>query len=516
MSLPGVFLFSHYVESFWSTSPPLLDWSCVPTLVLAVIAVVVAVTALLTRTSDAKHSCRLPGPQPLPFLGTRWLFWSRYKMNKLHEAYADMFKRYGPVFMETTPGGVAVVSIAERTALEAVLRSPAKKPYRPPTEIVQMYRRSRPDRYASTGLVNEQGEKWYHLRRNLTTDLTSPHTMQNFLPQLNTISDDFLELLNTSRQSDGTVYAFEQLTNRMGLESVCGLMLGSRLGFLERWMSGRAMALAAAVKNHFRAQRDSYYGAPLWKFAPTALYKTFVKSEETIHAIVSELMEEAKSKTTGMAQDEAIQEIFLKILENPALDMRDKKAAIIDFITAGIETLANSLVFLLYLLSGRPDWQRQINSELPPYTMLCSEDLAGAPSVRAAINEAFRLLPTAPFLARLLDSPMTIGGHKIPPGTFVLAHTAAACRREENFWRAEEYLPERWIKVQEPHAYSLVAPFGRGRRMCPGKRFVELELHLLLAKIMQKWRVEFDGELDVQFDFLLSAKSPVTLRLVEW
>lgn len=65
--------------------------------------------------------------------------------------------------------------------------------------------------------------------------------------------------------------------------AVCGLMLGTRLGFLERWMSGRAATLATAVKAHFRAQRDSYYGAPLWKFAPTTLYRTFVRSEETIH-----------------------------------------------------------------------------------------------------------------------------------------------------------------------------------------------------------------------------------------
>ena len=35
-------------------------------------------------------------------------------------------------------------------------------------------------------------------------------------------------------------------------------------------------------------------------------------------------------------------------------------------------------------------------------------------------------------------------------------------------------------------------------------------------QIMQKWRVEFDGELDIQFDFLLAPKSPVSLRLVEW
>lgn len=73
----------------------------------------------------------------------------------MRDLHTDMFRRYGPVFVETTPGGAYVVSIAEREALEAVLRAPAKRPYRPPTEIVQVYRRSRPDRYASTGLVNE-------------------------------------------------------------------------------------------------------------------------------------------------------------------------------------------------------------------------------------------------------------------------------------------------------------------------------------------------------------------------
>lgn len=82
--------------------------------------------------------------------------------------------------------------------------------------------------------------------------------------------------------------------------------------------------------------------------------------------------------------------------------------------------LANSLVFLLYLLSVRPDWQRTIRSELPSCSTLTVEDLAAAPSVRAAISEAFRLLPTAPFLARLLETPMVIAGHKLPAGVSFL------------------------------------------------------------------------------------------------
>lgn len=57
-------------------------------------------------------------------------------------------------------------------------------------------------------------------------------------------------------------------------------------------------------------------------------------------------MDEAKSKKQGSANDDGMREIFLRILENPALDMRDKKAAVIDFITAGIET-----VYLMVMLN---------------------------------------------------------------------------------------------------------------------------------------------------------------------
>lgn len=58
-----------------------------PTLVLAIVALVIAVAALVTRSVEGKRPTRLPGPPALPLLGSRWLFWSRYKMNKLHEAY---------------------------------------------------------------------------------------------------------------------------------------------------------------------------------------------------------------------------------------------------------------------------------------------------------------------------------------------------------------------------------------------------------------------------------------------
>lgn len=75
------------------------------------------------------------------------------------------------------------------------------------------------------------------------------------------------------------------MANLMGLEAVCSLILGRRLGFLTRSTERpeRAQILASAVKELFIAQRDSYFGLSLWKYIPTQTYRRFSKAEHTIY-----------------------------------------------------------------------------------------------------------------------------------------------------------------------------------------------------------------------------------------
>nr|CAD7393617.1 unnamed protein product [Timema cristinae] len=61
----------------------------------------------------------------------------------------------------------------------------------------------------------------------------------------------------------------------------------------------------------------------------------------------------------------------------------------------------------------------------------------------------------------------------------------------------------------------LVIPYGCGRRMCPGKRFVDQELHLILAKIVQEFEVKFDGEMGLQFEFFLAPGGPVNFTFID-
>jgi cytochrome P450 len=59
---------------------------------------------------------------------------------------------------------------------------------------------------------------------------------------------------------------------------------------------------------------------------------------------------------------------------------------------------------------------------------------------------------------------------------------------------ADKFKPERWIKGQQEgerlHRFASL-PYGHGARMCLGRRFADLEMQILLAKMIRKYTVEF-------------------------
>lgn len=82
----------------------------------------------------------------------------QYNFSKLHEYYHELYNKFGPIVKEETLFNIPVISVFSKNDIEKVLKTGEKYPVRPPTEAVAHFRRSRPDRYASAGLVNEQGK----------------------------------------------------------------------------------------------------------------------------------------------------------------------------------------------------------------------------------------------------------------------------------------------------------------------------------------------------------------------
>lgn len=207
----------------------------------------------------------IPGPIRLPIIGTKWNCWFM-NMNKLHEYYARLNIKYGDVVLEQQ-NSVNIVSLFNKEDIEKVLKYPSKYPFRPPTEIVTYYRQSRPDRYSSVGVVNAQGPEWAHLRIKLT-----PKTLENrkilseFCPDLNQICDDFVIEMKAKRNANNIVIGVENILKSMSVESACCLILGKRLGLLQKKTGNEDfLLLKEASKNVFKSIRDSYYGKFLYR-----------------------------------------------------------------------------------------------------------------------------------------------------------------------------------------------------------------------------------------------------------
>ncbi|XP_011504175.1 PREDICTED: ecdysone 20-monooxygenase isoform X2 [Ceratosolen solmsi marchali] len=428
-----------------------------------------------------------------------------------------MKMRFGPLCKQESYWNWPIVSVFTRCDIEAILRRASKYPLRPPQEVISHYRQTRTDRYVTLGLVNEQGVTWQKLRTSLTPELMGAKTILGFFPALNGVTDDFIDLIR-SRRTGCSVIGFEELAYRMGLESTCMLMLGRHLGFLKPdSVSTLTSRLAEAVRTHFLASRDAFYGFPMWKLYATSAYKNLTDSEETIYNIISDLIDTTLKEQQESAKDESIEAVFLSILREKALDIRDKRAAIVDFIAAGIHTVGNTLVFLLHTAGKNKKIQDRLREEAdslaPPHCDINTEDLKNAKYIRAFITEVFRLLPTAPCIARILEESVEVSGYHLKAGTVVLLHTWISGLDEANFKDADKCIPERWLNAEnyEPHSPFLVAPFGFGRRICPGKRFVEQALQLMVAKIIREFEIVADEEMVLQFEYIMAPKGPVTL-----
>lgn len=95
------------------------------------------------------------------------------------------------------------------------------------------------------------------------------------------------------------------------------------------------------------------------------------------------------------------------------------------------------------------------------------------------------------------------------------------CTKSENFQSPLEFKPERWLTDSGEFDSNLcvgsaiVLPFGSGRRICPGRKFIESELAILLIKLVRSFKIKYYSEFDRQFEFVLAPKAPVNVQFCD-
>ncbi|KIW76458.1 hypothetical protein Z517_11204 [Fonsecaea pedrosoi CBS 271.37] len=175
-------------------------------------------------------------------------------------------------------------------------------------------------------------------------------------------------------------------------------------------------------------------------------------------------------------------------------------------IIAGSETTATFLSGLVYLLLRNPKVYKRLEDEVrmsyksyDDITMIKSQSLVYHDAV---IHEVFRIYPPAPAtMPRIVPGKgENILGQWVPGDTTVGVAPYATSHDPRNFFRPEDFLPERWL-CADKHADGDVAadkfsgddraatqPFSFGPRNCIGMNMAYSEIRLIVCKLL--WRFD--------------------------
>ncbi|KAK9473720.1 cytochrome P450 [Dipodascopsis tothii] len=170
------------------------------------------------------------------------------------------------------------------------------------------------------------------------------------------------------------------------------------------------------------------------------------------------------------------------------------------FLVAGHETTATALTWAFLQMCERPDLQARVHAEVREHL---PDGMAGLTSldvldklvlVDHLVLELLRLMPPVVTTPREATVDTVVHGVKIHKGTIVSVNPPQFNRSKE-LWGddADEFNPDRWTDRRPENAYAYMT-FLNGHRICIGKRFAEVELRVLLAGFLGRYRLEYSSE----------------------
>ncbi|MEJ1279146.1 breast carcinoma amplified sequence 1 [Cricetulus griseus] len=409
---------------------------------------------------------------------------------------AEYHKKYGQIFRMKL-GSFDSVHLGSPSLLEALYRKESAHPQRLEIKPWKAYRDHRNEGY---GLLILEGREWQRVRSAFQKKLMKPAEILRLDRKINEVLADFMGRIDELCDEGGRIKDLYSELNKWSFESICLVLYEKRFGLLQKDSAEEALTFIMAIK-----MMMSTFGKMM--VTPVELHKSLNTKVWQAHTLAWDTIFKAGSLSfhSSITVKPCIDNRLEKYSQQPDTDFlcdiyhhnhlskKELYAAVTELQLAAVETTANSLMWVLYNLSRNPQAQQrlllEIQSVLPGKQMPRAEDVRNMPYLKACLKESMRLTPSVPFTTRTLDKPMVLGEYALPKGTVLMLNTQVLGSSEDNFEDASQFKPERWLQKEKKINPFAHLPFGLGKRMCIGRRLAELQLHLALCWIIQKYKI---------------------------
>ncbi|XP_032493862.1 sterol 26-hydroxylase, mitochondrial isoform X1 [Phocoena sinus] len=439
--------------------------------------------------------------------------------------------KYGPIWINRL-GPQIHVNLASAPLLEQVMRQEGKYPVR---NDMELWREHRDQQGLTYGPFTTQGQQWYRLRQALNQRLLKPAEAALYTDALNEVIEDFMTRLNQQRAESASGDHVPDIAHNFyffALEAVCYVLFEKRIGCLERSIPQDTKTFVRSVGLMFQ---NSLYATflPKWTRSLLPFWRRYLDGWNTIFSfgkkLIDQKLEEIEAQLqTGGPEKAQISGYLHFLLTSGQLSPRDAEGSLPELLMAGVDTTSNTLTWALYHLSKNPEIQAALHEEVvgmvPAGQVPQYKDFAHMPLLKAVLKETLRLYPVVPVNSRVIvDKEIEVGGFLFPKNTqFVFCHYVVS-RDPRIFPEPDSFEPQRWLRKSQPdalraqHPFGSV-PFGYGVRACLGRRIAELEMQLLLTRLIQQYEVALapeTGEVTSVARIVLVPNKKVGLRFLQ-
>ncbi|KAF5296713.1 hypothetical protein FQA39_LY12413 [Lamprigera yunnana] len=493
------------------------------------------------QESFPKPYTDIPGPNALPIIGNTWRFApiiGQYKITELDKLMWSLWKNYGKIVkVSGLIGHPDLLFVFDGDEIKKVFRKEEDMPRRPSMPSLHYYKEVLQKDFfeGNAGVIGIHGPKWDDFRKQVQQIVLPPATAKKYIQPLNVIAEEFLQRMEESLDCNQELpdkFLYE--IYKWALESVARVALDTRLGCLDANLdkNSESQHIINSINTFFRNVVEVELKMPIWKIYKNKAFKKYIGALEDFRILcmkhITQSMQNISSSTVENKKEEDIS-IIERILEKTG---NTKIAAVLalDLMLVGVDTTSIALASVLYQLSQNQNKQQKVYEELRTILPKTDSSVDGRVQesmhyLKACVKETLRMYPVIIGNGRSLNADAIIGGYKVPKGTHIIFPHLVVSNLEEYFDRPNEFIPERWLKSGTEHNTDcpikhkkihpfVTLPFGYGRRACLGRRFAEMELQILLAKIFRKYKVDFNyGPLTYEITPTYMPKEPLKFKL---
>ncbi|CAA6675129.1 unnamed protein product [Spirodela intermedia] len=339
------------------------------------------------------------------------------------------------------------------------------------------------------GFAPGGGAHWRLLRRAAALHLFCPRRVAAHEAARQADCAALLNAVAAEQEATGAVRLRRHL-QAAALSNVMGTVFG------KRQLAGEAAEIDCLVREGFEL-----LGAFNW--SDHLPWLALRRRRPRVRRLVRRLIaghRAAAGREEGGSSDDFV-DVLLSLQANQELDEDDMVGVLWEMVFRGTDTTVLLTEWAMAELVRHPGVQARLRTELEgaagPGGAISDAEAAALPYLQAVIKETLRAHPPGPLLswARLSTADVHLSnGMVVPDGTTAMVNMWAIAHDPSLWAQPWEFRPERFLPAEGGAAVDVrggdlrLAPFGAGRRVCPGRGLAMATVALWVARLVHRFQ----------------------------